>query len=374
MEFKFDCVNQAFFELVKGFQTGDIPTVRKDSRNGPVMMIPEPVTICFRNPRNRVLFNRERDANPFFHLYEAFWMLAGRNDVDSLKYYASKIGDYSDDGKTFNGAYGYRWRNAKGATKFGLDTEQEYPVLTDQLKIIIKRLKEKPDDRRCVLQMWNVEDDLLKIGTSLDVCCNVSVFFSIRREFEGMAAGPNHPTLSPGTSLEKRYLDMTVTNRSNDMIWGLLGANVVHFSYLLEYMAEQIGVQVGHQYHFTNNLHVYTDTNSGWKPEQWLKVGEIVYYRDTILPTQLGIVDDEDLKNIVSDKERTYRLRNDYLLETVLPALQAFSCHKLRDYRSALQYCSEIDSPDWKIACTEWIERRQLNWRKKGEKGHGFDN
>jgi hypothetical protein len=39
---------------------------------------------------------------------------------------------------------------------------------------------------------------------------------------------------------------MTVTNRSNDLCWGMLGANYVHFTILQEYLAARLGV-VGRQ-------------------------------------------------------------------------------------------------------------------------------
>ena len=37
------------------------------------------------------------------------------------------------------------------------------------------------ESRRAVLQMWNVEDDLLKVDSSRDVCCNLSVLFTVER-------------------------------------------------------------------------------------------------------------------------------------------------------------------------------------------------
>ena len=53
----------------------------RESRNGPVIVFPDPVTTVYAKPCERVMFWSERDANPAFHLYEALWMLAGRDDV-----------------------------------------------------------------------------------------------------------------------------------------------------------------------------------------------------------------------------------------------------------------------------------------------------
>ena len=69
------------------------------SRQGPTIGFIDPVLIQYSDPLKRVLLNSARDANPFFHLYEALWMLNGNNDVESLKYFTSKIADLAiDDG------------------------------------------------------------------------------------------------------------------------------------------------------------------------------------------------------------------------------------------------------------------------------------
>jgi thymidylate synthase len=83
-------------------------------------------------------------------------MLAGREDVAPLAYYAKNMLNYSDDGHTLNGAYGYRWRHA--------DTSVEP---RDQLEIIVEHLQNKPESRRAVLTMWDVEDDLMQIDESV---------------------------------------------------------------------------------------------------------------------------------------------------------------------------------------------------------------
>src|SRR4030042_825585 len=119
--------------------------VQRDSRNGPVKLVTEPVATVYTNPTERVLFWGERDANPFFHLYESLWMLAGRNDIEPLTRYVKRIADYSDDGVTLNDAYGHRWRKY---------------FLRDQLSIIVRRLREDPNDRRSILQMWDAYHDL----------------------------------------------------------------------------------------------------------------------------------------------------------------------------------------------------------------------
>jgi thymidylate synthase len=372
MHLKFRNVNDAFRSLVAHFHNWDTApaymenagrdgrTVRKSSRYGDVRMIEEPVLVTYSHPRERVLFNAARDCNPFFHLYESLWMLAGRNDVAPLTYYTSKIADIaSDDGKTFNGAYGYRWRNGPYLGK-GTD----YPRgRVDQLDLLVSHLKAKPDSRRAVLQMWNVEDDLLKIDSSKDVCCNTSVMFSLRRTgyvmgFTGANSGPLYA------------LDMTVTNRSNDMVWGMLGANYVHFSFLQEYMAARLGASVGVYNHFSNNLHCYDKT---WEPEKWLAVDEMTECVGDTYPKNSNLFPlvsdpatfEKELPTFVEEFDGTREIPagkwdEPFFNNVAAPMLTAFHRHKQKK-SDAIEWCETIKADDWRIAATEWIRRRVKN-------------
>jgi hypothetical protein len=52
---------------------------------------------------------------------------------------------------------------------------------------------------------------------------------------------------------------MTVSNRSNDLIWGTYGANMVHFNLLLTYVAAAVGVPKGYYHQVSSNTHLYMD-------------------------------------------------------------------------------------------------------------------
>lgn len=417
MHLEYRNVNEAFYALVRGILTGDIPTIKTSSRNGPVLQVDEPVIVTYSHPTERVLFNGARDANPFFHLYEALWMLAGRNDVAPLNYFVKDFGSrFSDDGKTMNGAYGYRWRHT---TKFedtsfvpeyggkGLKAYSQVEDGVDQLDLLVAHLKAQPDSRRAVLQMWNVEDDLLKlgerklvhtdggachgtplvngrcpkcgitpdtqsteiwpIGMSKDVCCNLSVMFSIRSNKCVLNTGPIE------------VLDMTVTNRSNDMIWGMLGANYVHFTFLQEYMAARLGVAVGKYHHMTNNLHVYENT---WKPSEWLRwydensrgQGDLLsdaewYPKKTVPFVKDASLIDTEIKEVVRVHDmnekwvKTGHWSEPFIKTVAYPALCAHVRYKELgidgcDMDDVNQSLSEIDDLAWQTACTDWITRR----------------
>ena len=84
--------------------------VEVQTRNGLALELPMPVITTYTHPEERVLFYKGRDANPYFHLMESLWMLAGRNEVDWISQFNGRINTYSDDGEYFHGAYGFRWR------------------------------------------------------------------------------------------------------------------------------------------------------------------------------------------------------------------------------------------------------------------------
>ena len=62
-----------------------------ESRNGAVLKFPFPVLTAYKFPHERVLFDAQRDANPFLHLFESIWMLGGRRDVDFLAVLAKQF-------------------------------------------------------------------------------------------------------------------------------------------------------------------------------------------------------------------------------------------------------------------------------------------
>ncbi len=417
MHFKFRNVNDAFRELVQVFanpcREPSLPVVRRPSRNGDVLMIDEPVTVTYEKPLERVLFNAVRDANPFFHLMESLWMLAGRNDVAPVAYYAKQMREYSDDGVSLNGAYGHRWRRAKvtgSSPEDSIVRDGEYDT-TDQLDVIVNHLKADPTSRRAVLQMWNVEDDLLKIGgkvehrpinevcdlnnggkrctcppeypPSKDVCCNLSVMFSLRADPDNWSRELDMERLVM-TEVRPYLLDMTVTNRSNDMVWGMLGANYVHFTFLQEYVAARLGVEAGKYHHFTNNLHVY---GWNWKPDEWLlwetKAGHPDYPQwpeyhgyglgmhnpngpDVPMKTVPLIKDpaafERELPAFVDHawggKDMRINWSEPFLDSVACPAAMAFAAHKAGEPTRAMGFAETIQADDWRVACTNWLQRR----------------
>lgn len=182
-----------------------------------------------RNPRARCQIVPGRKLNPWLALSECLWLLAGRDDVASLSPYNKRIMEFSDDGETLYGAYGAR--------------------IYTQIPQVIERLRKDSNDRRAVLTTWEKED---LVADTKDPPCNTQVMFKVRNE--------------------KLY--MLVTNRSNDLHWGLHAVNLMQFGVLQEYIACRLGVGMGTQTHISNSLHIYTDKRAQAITDRMLGAGD----------------------------------------------------------------------------------------------------
>lgn len=335
---------------VNDLYTGGVKLLRESglqekSRAGSVMVMPSPVMSIYERPTERVLFDLGRDANPFFHLFESLWMLSGCEDADQLNHYVKDFGArFAEKDGTIHGAYGYRWRH-----QFGID----------QLDTIVERLRTNPSDRQCVLQMWDADscDDLRQDWK--DRPCNTHAFFRIREE----------PDTRGGDLVIDKKLDLTVLCRSNDIIWGAYGANAVHFSMLLEYMAGRIGVEVGRMYQFSNNYHAYLPILD--------KVGEpvTIEYENNVMPMPIGNVWnkwDRDLEAFIEwhrwlweqdDASEDLDLPDDNIRNLWFRVVAAPMCiinwlWKKGRYADARGYTQHVEADDWREAASLWMNRR----------------
>jgi len=305
----------------------------EDSRNGRVLVSPVPVCTVTKRPWERVLFSPVRDANPFFHMFEALWMLSGFYDARPLDYFIKNFSkQFAEEDGMLHGAYGCRWR-----TFFGFD----------QLNVIVDKLTDYPHDRQCVLQMWDVRrdygDDLL--GDWKDRPCNTHAYV---RNNDGA-------------------LDLTVCCRSNDMIWGAHGANAVHFSILQEYLASRCNLPVGVMYQISNNAHAYLDVFNKLVGQAGPELLLDDRYSDGSSEALQMFTEpkdiDDDLYAFMSDWElfhlqKVGRYRNLWFSTVATPALLAFHSFKQKKYKEALLCADDIAAPDWRMACKEWIQRR----------------
>jgi len=329
MELNVRNVNEAFSRVFEELNTLDIePT---NTRNGPAIVFPDIVTTIYDRPDERVLFHAGRDANPIFHLMESIWMLAGRRDVAFLTQFNNRMSDFSDDGVTFNAAYGYRWRK-----HFGYD----------QLIQVIENLKQDPNTRQAVIQIWDEQDLYLK---TKDKACNTQVVFDTR----GGA------------------LNMTVFNRSNDIWWGAYGANAVHFSFMQEFVASAVMLPLGKYRQVSNNFHLYTELYDATRYITTPPVRETydLYTTGAVQPCRIMDNSDyllflEDCENFCADPftDRSYYHS---FFHNVAQPMAMVSKVRRRKQGGGREYAMAIAASDWSRAVLDWIERRE---NKKLEK------
>jgi hypothetical protein len=303
------------------------------SRAGEVLVAPYPVMSVYDNPTERVLLDPKRRANPFFHLFEALWMLSGSRDATLLDTYVSDFSKrFAEEGGGQHGAYGARWRSWFG---------------TDQLNYVVGALEKDPNDRRVVISMWDTRTDLGN-NVKKDLPCNTHIY----------------PRIVDGR------LDLTVCCRSNDIIWGAYGANAVHFSVLQEYLAGRIGVRIGRLYQLSNNWHAYTDVLDKVAPKEYDPICD--YYRtETVWPRPMGEywpAWDEDLKAYMEwhanlcegswafDNPSSWVYKNRWFAEVAIPMAVTWWAHKqnFNKINPRLE-AAEIKASDWRAAALMWL-------------------
>lgn len=284
--------------------------VQETSRNGPVVTIPEHVHLRITHPQCRLITDPVRDANPFFHLFEFIWMMAGEHDVHWLKRFNKNIETYTNEG-IMKAAYGHRW-----------DGHWEF----DQVEYVIDLLLKDPFSRQAVINMWCPETDTIPFHK--DKACNIAIMFR---------------------KLNDR-LDMTVINRSNDFVWGALGANVVHFTLLFELVSHFTGIPMGTYNVISNNMHAYLEN------EVYKKVKDFTYavdVYDRIKPAPMGFGSSYGaFKRMCKAFTRGQKPEGKDFFE-----LLANPMLDLWEHRD-LNMPNEIYHVDWSIACREWISRR----------------
>lgn len=145
---------------------------------------------------------------------------------------------------------------------------------------------------------------------------------------------------------------MTVCNRSNDAIWGMMGANVVHMTFLQELIAFAVGVDLGVYRVYTNNLHIYEEMPRF--AEIWKTPGPQPRPVDPFPLLREG----ENWEQFMSDCEWLVNgaefFYTKWFRGVALPIYHAYLQKEKRDH-----YIELIEADDWKLACYEWAERRK---------------
>lgn len=268
--------NESFnISYFKALQISELISELTSTRNGDAKVLGQATFIISPNDP-RLCFLRGRKLNYKFAFVESAWILEGRNDLKTLLKYISSYNLYSDDDQTLNGAYGYRLRHY---------------FKEDQVENAINHLKNNPDSRRVVLQIY-APDDLNK--DSKDIPCNTTIYLKI----------------------ENNHLNITVINRSNDLFLGI-PYNIFVFGILQKYIANRLNINVGVQTQITDNLHVYEKDLNKVKeiitlnniPD--IKKNELIYnwnYSNSIINNKKALLN--DLKDIDDPCLRAIMINN----------------------------------------------------------------
>lgn len=314
--------------LTRGLRLLEKTGVVESTRNGLALVAPGPVVTEYTHPKEFVLNNPVRDANPFFHLLEAFWLLSGRHDTPFLDHYIKTFGERFAENGILHGSYGRRWR-----FEFG----------DDQLQLIIQKLKNDLKTRQAVVQHWHAPLDIM--GEWKDRPCNTHIYFMMRNE----------------------RLDMTVCNRSNDIIYGAYGANAVQFGILLTYIANMVNVPTGRYYQFSNNYHAYVDDLNKLQAKGEIvtlpypgRCAERIIDNRELFDVELGVlmevIEQLNLNGPVKDCPH---MTNPYLSKTVYRAALAHYYYRCGRYSEAYLIADSIRAEDWRVACLDWLTRRE---------------
>jgi len=223
--------------------------VKRETRGKVCYELPEPFMFKITNPKARLITIPERGWNVALAYAESLWLACGRNDLGFIQNYLSRMADFSDDGLTLRGGYGPRLRKYNGnANDYQIinstDSMERYRSNTiDQLDFVIKCFEKDKNTRQAIITIGDPVKDSFELNRALkqtkDFPCTRSLQFMKQ---------PN-----------SNKLNLTVYMRSNDILWGASAVNIFNFTFMQEYIAHLLGLEVGDYFHIANNFHFYEE-------------------------------------------------------------------------------------------------------------------
>ena len=217
--------------------------VKRETRGSVCYELPEPAMFKITNPIAREVSIPERKWFKALPYAESLWIASGRNDMAFITHYLPRMVAFSDDGIYMRGGYGPRYRDYNGEHDDyrleSINVRQSGSV--DQLKYVIECFMIDIETRRAVMNFGDpMKDDFDEKGElkkTKDMPCT--------RELHFMKQSGNN------------RLDLIVRMRSNDLIWGASAVNIFNYTFMQEYVAALLGLEVGNYYHIADNLHYY---------------------------------------------------------------------------------------------------------------------
>ena len=166
-----------------------------------------PYTISV-DPLKTLFIHPVREVNYSFCFAENLWYWSGRNSLSLLNQYNSNYKNFANDGM-LQGSYG--------------------PQILEQIRYVYETLLNDKDSRQAVISLWRPNPRQAK-----DIPCTLIFHFMIR---DGK-------------------LNMYITMRSNDVIWGQ-NYDIPSFSLILLAVAGMLRIKPGTLHLTANSLHLY---------------------------------------------------------------------------------------------------------------------
>ena len=156
-------------------------------------------------------------------IHELLWFIKGETNINYLKDNNIRIwNEWADPDGNVGRIYGYQWRS--------WTAEQDKTI--DQLKIVLKSLKENPNSRRHIVSAWNV-GDLDKMN--LPPCHILFQFY-----------------------VAENKLSCQLYQRSADLFLGV-PFNIASYALLVLMVARETGYEPGDFVHTLGDAHIYNN-------------------------------------------------------------------------------------------------------------------
>lgn len=158
-------------------------------------------------------------------IHELLWFIKGDTNIKYLKDNKVTIWDeWADENGNLGPVYGEQWRKWKTADGLNID----------QIKELIKNIKENPNSRRHIVSAWNPG------------------------ELNKMALPPCHAFFQLYVDTESKELSCQLYQRSADLFLGV-PFNIASYSLLTMMIAQVCSLKPGEFIHTFGDLHIYSN-------------------------------------------------------------------------------------------------------------------
>ena len=294
-----------------------------------------PVVINIKNPKNRCLVIPYRYNSIIANIAELLWTLAGRDDLYFMSKYLPQTSNYSLDGVTWRAAYGKRLTDWYGL---------------NQIEAVLKNLKDNKYNRQSIM---NINDPAQDLNTrQFRVPCNDFLQFVITKE---------------------NKLNLYVTMRANDVVWGFSGPNFFIWSVLQQMLSNWLDVEMGEYYQFVGSFDLFERHFKRAKNMLDNKLESDLYKRKI---TKNAVVDVKH-EDIYSDLDKVFAIEEkmdsvDDFIEIITDikslkseffgnCLKLLYCYKLEnkgDIEHFFELWNLLPDDDFKLAAHEYFMRK----------------